>query len=695
MSKSPWIVGALALALIGCGGGDGASKDDPVDIVFPDADGDGIMDNHEVDFSELASPEATETTGTESSTGTGSDDIAEPAYLTADEDGDGTPNYQDTDSDNDGIEDSIESGDDDIFTLPSDADLDGKPNFLDLDSDDNCIPDETEGASDLDGDGLGDFTDLDNDGDNIKDAIEIGEDCGALDSDNDGTPDFEDQDSDGDGIADQYEGGNNEFSDDVADTDGDGVPDYLDDDSDGDGVSDADESGGGPLFQPPRDTDGDGIFDFADDDSDGDGLTDADEANVYGTDPYNEDSDNDGFTDGAEVIVGADPTDPNSIIDGIYVVVPERTDVEELFQFTLNIEKGDVAFLIDTTCSMGTTVSAMSNQFSAITGLLSAAIPDANYGVATYDDYIPYGNASWGDVPFILRHPISSDVMSVQSNLGGVVTHDGGDLPESGGEALYQIMSGAGYDQNCNGVFNSPNDVLPYRTSAASPFGASGPESYMPGVTGTGLLGGAGFRDYALPVVVYATDAFLRVAPSYATPGGCPADATEAMIASAASNLGAKIIAICVTSPSNACTAAERAQMVGMALQTGSVYDADGDGVATDPLVFDWSSNSGNANFQTTIVDAITDLVGTVQFSEITLEIEGDDRGFVVGIDPAVYYPTGSVSGDLIEFTLDFRGTDAANTEDELFALTLNVIGDGTVLLDTLDIYVLVPGVQI
>ena len=30
--------------------------------------------------------------------------------------------------------------------------------------------------------------------------------------------------------------------------------------------------------------------------------------------------------------------------------------------------------------------------------------------------------------------------------------------------------------------------------------------------------------------------------------------------------------------------------------------------------------------------------------------------------------------------------------EDEVYTLTLNVIGDDTVLLDTLDIYVLVPG---
>ena len=34
-------------------------------------------------------------------------------------------------------------------------------------------------------------------------------------------------------------------------------------------------------------------------------------------------------------------------------------------------------------------------------------------------------------------------------------------------------------------------------------------------------------------------------------------------------------------------------------------------------------------------------------------------------------------------------------SKDELFALTLNVIGDGSILLDSLEIYVLVPGVVI
>ncbi len=92
------------------------------------------------------------------------------------------------------------------------------------------------------------------------------------------------------------------------------------------------------------------------------------------------------------------------------------------------------------------------------------------------------------------------------------------------------------------------------------------------------------------------------------------------------------------------------------------------------------------------IVDAVDDLIDSVEFSEITLEIEGDDEGFVIDIEPEVHNVVGAASGSQIDFELTFRGADAPSTEDELHLLTLNVIGDGTVLLDTRDIYVLVPG---
>ena len=191
------------------------------------------------------------------------------------------------------------------------------------------------------------------------------------------------EDSDGDGVLDLYEGGTTAWSDGPADTDEDGIPDYLDEDSDNDGFTDSQEAGAG---DEPRDTDGDGIYDFADTDSDGDGLSDADEADVYGTDPYDDDTDGDGFSDGAELAAGTDPDDAGSVIEGLYVTVDERSDVEHVFEFELSVQMGDVGFLIDTTGSMSGTMNAMASEFGTIITQLSAELPDAEYGAATTVD---------------------------------------------------------------------------------------------------------------------------------------------------------------------------------------------------------------------------------------------------------------------------------------------------------------------
>ena len=34
-------------------------------------------------------------------------------------------------------------------------------------------------------------------------------------------------------------------------------------------------------------------------------------------------------------------------------------------------------------------------------------------------------------------------------------------------EALYQSLTGAGYDQNCDGVYDSTTDILPFLSSAS------------------------------------------------------------------------------------------------------------------------------------------------------------------------------------------------------------------------------------
>ena len=635
----------------------------PVD--YDDADGDLIMDIHE---------------------GDGDDDA----------DGDGTPNYLDTDSDGDTINDKIEAGDTDPYTLPIDSDGDGIKDFLDNDSDNNGVSDEDEknatgsGPGDTDGDGIPDYRDTDNDGDGILDEIEIGSNpANPVDSDGDGTADYMDIDSDGDGIGDIYEGGTTEWEDDPVDTDDDGVPDYLDDDSDGDGTPDSYEGGVTDGVTEPRDTDGDGLYDSQDLDSDGDGLHDADEISTYGTDPYDADSDGDGQSDGAEVLAETDPLDPTSTVEGVYVEVPERTQVEEPFSFDLSIQMGDVGFLIDTTGSMGSTANAMAAEFGNIVTGLETVIEDMAYGFATYDDYTccGYGSSSSGDRPFILQQQVTTDTTIVQTALNACPNHYGADGPESSIEALYQGITGIGYDMSCDGSFSTSDDVLPFIASSSDPFGGTAGESYDGSTPDGGSRGGFGFRDYALAVLIYATDANLRDPDDgYGTPGGCPLDASGTTVVTELAALGGYLIGVSVSGST------PYSQMITLAQETGSYADTDGDGAADDELVFTWSGSS-TSTFRTTIIDAVQQLVDSVVFGRVELQIEGDDYGFVTGISPEYYEnidPDAVTDG--LDFTLEFRGVVAATTEDQLFSLTLNVLGDGATLLDSYVILVVVPG---
>lgn len=616
--------------------------------------------------------------------------------LEEDADGDGKLNYEDRDADGDVIRDIVEAGDDDPLTLPVDTDGDGVADYLDLDSDGNCIPDEVEsgrddgGAMDSDGDGTQDFQDFDNDADGIPDANEI-DSCVATDTDGDQIADHLDTDSDGDGIGDAFEGGTTAFSDDPVDTDGDGVPDYRDADSDNDTISDADESGtSGDATATPRDSDADGRYDYADTDADGDSLSEADEI-ARGTDPFDPDTDGDGFSDGGEVTAGTDPLDAGSVIDGIYVEVPERTTVEEQFDFTLNIEMGDIAFIIDTTCSMGGTINAVASEFSRIVTDLSAVLPDAAYGVGGHDDYAfgSFGSAGI-DKPFYLRQQVTTDTSLVQTAFSGLSTHSGADGPESGTEALYQAATGMGYDQGCDGGYDASTDVPPFYANGGDAFGGTAADMYDASTPGAGTLGGFGFRDYALPVVVLAGDNYLRdpeSSNSYynATPGGCPQDAGMSDAVAAFTDLGAYFVGVSVNGTTG------YAQMVDFSRQIGSFADLDGDGVADEEVVTTWSGS--NAAFRTTVVDAITQLVQSVRFSRVDLAVDGDAYGFVTSIDPEYYEGLGAEdSGTVLTFTLNFRGVVAATTEDQLYRLTLNVLGDSSILLDTLDIIVVVPG---
>ena len=192
-----------------------------------DSDGDGVFDAADLDDDNDGIPDAQETDN-------GAD---------VDTDRDGIVDRFDLDADNDGLPDSVEGvgdnsldGDrngllDDLI----DTNFDGLADYVPS----GMVP------LDTDGDGIPDFRDTDSDGDGINDITEGGRDVvDSIDADGDGVIDSV-VDTDGDGLADIVDpdvpGGGVPIV--PADTDGDGLTDQIDVDSDNDGILDKDENG--------------------------------------------------------------------------------------------------------------------------------------------------------------------------------------------------------------------------------------------------------------------------------------------------------------------------------------------------------------------------------------------------------------------------------------------------------------------
>ncbi len=226
---------------------------------------------------------------------TGNEDINGDGNIHNDDtDGDGTPNYLDSDDDGDTILTKNEDLNADGNPANDDTDGDGKANYLDSDDDGDTLATKNEDLNadgnptndDTDGDGKANYLDSDDDGDTVLTKNEDLNGDGNVtndDSDGDGKANYLDNDDDNDGILTKDEDANGDGNptnddadrdgtpnyldtDSTLDSDGDGTPDNVDTDDDNDGVSDVDE-GNGSL-----DTDGDGKVDTLDTDDDGDGV---------------------------------------------------------------------------------------------------------------------------------------------------------------------------------------------------------------------------------------------------------------------------------------------------------------------------------------------------------------------------------------------------------------------------------------
>lgn len=349
----------------------------------------------------------------------------------------------------------------------------------------------------------------------------------------------------------------------------------------------------------------------------------------------------------------------------------------------------DVHFSIDTTGSFGDEIDTLQSDLrNVIVPALEARVDDVAFGVSRFEDFpiIPFGAAT--DRPFELLTAMTrrrSEVLTAVARLDQPLGN-GGDTPESGFEALYQIATGEGL--------------------------SSRGTTWIPEYSGSGA-GGVGFREGAIRAVVHVTDAPSHVPDSYGASLGTHgfADATEAI-----REVGARVLGI-ASHPS------ARPDLERIALATGALIDpidggcphgVDGAQVALlsgrCALVFDIETDG--RGLTNAVVDAIVGLLDATSWSEVYGRT--DDRlGFVTaieatgatvptGVSPptlADRRPTDGIDdtyedvrpGARLGFSLRLRNTTVPPADyDQVFRVRFEIVGDTTVL-DVLTVRVIVP----
>ncbi len=490
-------------------------------------------------------------------------------------------------------------------------------------------------ADGADGDADGAFDDGSDDSDGASDSLTPPTDTGppAVDSDRDG-------------ITDRIEG--------EEDFDEDGIPNHLDLDSDGDGIPDETEYRRAARSDlQPSDLDGDGDPDFLDLDSDGDGLLDENETGCpESTYAIDDDSDDDGFIDMLEVAFGSDPCDPGSDIEEFVdfffelpYLEPEQTAELDI---STTLESGDVAFDMDVTGSMSGAIDSLKNSLrTTIIPTLAERIADIGIGVAQFADFPCDAFGSVGDLPFALRQRVTTDRAAAQAAVASLHAAGGGDGPESGIEALYQIATGEGRTSEC-----TAGNIDPFDPTADEVVDIA-----------DGTIGGAGFRDSEVRIVVQISDASTHANGESSYPFGATRDEAYDALA----EIDARVIGLAVgvnilfgfesAAEDDLREAANRTGAVVPPCAWGEAGDrpagcsrtqcctgVDGAGLASAagglcPLVFQVETGffGGGGGVDTSIISGIAALLGGEAF-EITAVLRRDDDEFAAsGIDTTCF----------------------------------------------------------
>ena len=235
-------------------------------------------------------------------------------------------------------------------------------------------------------------------------------------------------------------------------------------------------------------------------------------------------------------------------------------------------------------------------------------------------------------------------------------------------------------------MFDSTEDVLPFLASADDPFGGTAGQGYTPGDPSTGDIGGMGFRARSKPIIFVVTDDFMRDPDlGEASGGGCPGDAGSGAVIAAGAAIDATFIGLTINNPP------AQARMETLAEAMGSLGDVDGDGVANEPLAFQYTP--GDSDLMETLSRVLTDLTADlIEVNRVWAEVAEDEHGFVASITPTYEGVSEShVNGDVLDFVITLRGAVPEAQEAQAFPVLIDVLTEeGT--LDTVTVIVSVPG---
>ena len=357
----------------------------------------------------------------------------------------------------------------------------------------------------------------------------------------------------------------------------------------------------------------------------------------------------------------------------------------------------DVHLSVDTTGSFGEEIDQMQATLDGtILPQLENEVPDVAFGVSRFEDFPqdPFGSES--DAPYALltamttsRSRIRAAVAALDDPLG-----QGGDIPESGFEALFQIAVGDGYRTG--------------GTRLIPPFSGGG---------AAGQLGGVGFRDGAFRTVVHVTDAPSHSPADY----GAIFPGTRGLndVVGAAQAIDLRIIGV-------ASGEAARSELEALALGSGAHAPAGPGGCRTGvagtlrspvgdrcPLVFDIADDG--SGLSEAIVDAIVDLLSTVVFREVFAEADRNRLGFLTSLEateattePGTDIPVsvdlrprdGTLDtflevrpGTQLTFTATFRNTSVPPADyDQVFRIEVSLFGDALLLRRDI-VRIIVPAV--